>query len=221
MREKEDVIGVVFGRLTVVSEINTKGGRRRVLCKCTCGKTKEVLLGHLRSNKIVSCGCYRLERIRESNSKTATRHGMYGTRPYRIWAGIKHRCNDTSDISYNGCGINYDPRWESFEMFWEDMKEGYDDTLTIDRIDPNGNYCKGNCRWADKSTQSFNKRSINKCQSGRTGVFLKRGKWCATINKNKRNYFLGSYTDKNLAIKAREEAEIKFYGKVLGEKHGV
>ncbi len=60
---------------------------------------------------------------------------------------------------YGEKGINYDPKWETFLGFWEEMKEGYADNLTIDRIDNDGNYCKENCRWAILQQQA-QKREI-------------------------------------------------------------
>lgn len=52
----------------------------------------------------------------------------------------------------------YDKKWENFIGFWEDMNIGYSNLLSIDRIDNNGNYCKENCQWSDKLTQSNNTR---------------------------------------------------------------
>jgi len=79
-----------------------------------------------------------------------------GSRPRRIWAGMKNRCKDKKLKNYGGKGITYDPKWETFAGFWEDMHEGYADNLSIDRIDSNGNYCKANCRWATSKQQMAN-----------------------------------------------------------------
>lgn len=90
------------------------------------------------------------------------KHGMYKTRPYRTWSHLKGRCNNKNDKNYHnygGRGITYDPRWETFEGFWKDMKDGYKDNLTIDRIDNNGNYCKKNCRWISWKQQAYNRRT--------------------------------------------------------------
>jgi len=75
---------------------------------------------------------------------------------------MKRRCNNPNNNAYRnygGRGITYCKEWEKFENFWRDMEEGYDDNLTLDRIDNNGNYCKENCRWVDYKTQMNNMRS--------------------------------------------------------------
>lgn len=75
---------------------------------------------------------------------------------------MKGRCNNKNDdryTDYGGRGIKYDPKWEKFDGFWEDMEEGYADNLSLDRIDVNGDYTKENCRWATSKQQSRNMRN--------------------------------------------------------------
>jgi predicted DNA-binding protein YlxM (UPF0122 family) len=87
-------------------------------------------------------------------------HGMSNTRQYHIWQQIKTRCDNKNDHNYQkygAKGISYPDKWETFEGFWEDMSEGYDDSKTIDRIDSSGNYSKDNCHWTDYSGQNRNK----------------------------------------------------------------
>ncbi len=95
-----------------------------------------------------------------------TKHGMEGTRTYRIWCKIKGRC-DNPRIPwfhiYGGRGISYDPAWESFEAFFADMGEA-PPGLQIDRIDNDGDYCKANCRWATPSQNSNNRRNNHRVE---------------------------------------------------------
>lgn len=123
---------------------------------CHCGKKYWALAYPVDSGKIKSCGCLSKELWRKAN----TTHGMKKTRQYNTWKNIKQRCdnkNHTTYRYYGGKGITYCKSWSKFENFWRDMKDGYSDNLTIDRIDNNGNYCKENCRWVTMKEQSVNK----------------------------------------------------------------
>lgn len=87
------------------------------------------------------------------------RHGYRGTRTYGIWRGIKQRCDNPNSKAYpryGGRGISYDPKWEDFVNFLADMGEA-PEGLSIDRIDPNGNYCRENCRWVTDIEQQRNR----------------------------------------------------------------
>lgn len=90
--------------------------------------------------------------------------GLYNKkfRQYRIWVGMRSRCNNPNVPIYRwygGRGIKVCQRWDSFANFWEDMAEGYKDDLQIDRINSDGNYEPKNCRWATKKEQANNLRS--------------------------------------------------------------
>lgn len=104
-----------------------------------------------------------------------TPKGVYNT-TYWAWAAMKDRCknkNHKSFKDYGERGITYDPAWEVFENFLKDMGDR-PQGLTLDRIDNNGNYCEGNCRWATPTEQSLNKRTDPRNTSGRTGVCFKK-----------------------------------------------
>lgn len=90
-------------------------------------------------------------------------HGMYGTRTYRSWDSMKQRClnsNDPSYPRYGGRGIEICSQWLTFIGFYADMGER-PEGLTLDRIDNDGNYEPGNCRWATAKEQRANQRSIS------------------------------------------------------------
>ena len=151
----EDLTGKRFNYFTVISFLGSSKKKGNMwLCKCVCGGIIELPAGYLREPKMKHCGCKYIN--------PATIHNMTNTRPYRIWSAIKSRCtnpNFPSYTDYGGRGISICKRWLSFSNFWEDMKDGYDDKLSIDRINNNKGYYKKNCKWSTRSEQSRNKRN--------------------------------------------------------------
>lgn len=131
---------------------------RMARCRCDCGAETIVRLDYLRSGHTTSCGCRRAH----SAVSTHKTHGSTGTRLHGIWAGMKARCANPRVKSYRyygAKGVAICAEWQEFEPFrdWA-MANGYRDDLTIDRIDPFGNYEPGNCRWITKSEQRYNRR---------------------------------------------------------------
>lgn len=110
-------------------------------------------------------------KLTSSNYQTLKCKGAL-RRTKNTWGSMKDRCRDEWRKEYKyygGRGISYDPRWEQFENFLEDMGLRPENT-TLDRIDTNGNYERENCRWADKITQSYNKSDTLFCTNHETGV---------------------------------------------------
>lgn len=171
-----DLTGQRFGRLTVVKKSDERShGSVKWVCKCDCGNTKVVVGRSLRKGYTKSCGCIpRGHKIE---------HGMSHTRIFNIWQKMIRRCespNDKSYPRYGGRGITVCEKWHSFQPFYEWAKEnGYDDTLTIDRIDNDKGYSPDNCRWSDAYTQSQNRRSCLVFEKDGKSQTLKQ--WCRDI----------------------------------------
>lgn len=195
-------------------EVVEKSTRKYMwLCKCDCGTIREVNGYSLRNNLSTSCGCLKIEKFKER----IITHGMTGSKIWNSYRGMKERCtnkNNNRYESYGGRGISYDPKWESFDGFLDDMFPTYQEGLELDRIDVNGNYCKENCRWSTQSEQCYNQRLRSDNKSGKSGVWWeeRKGKWLAYIRVNNKQIRLGLFVLKEEAIAARIEAELKYYG---------
>lgn len=162
-----DLRGKIFHRLIVIDTADRLDNAIKEVayrCLCECGNEVVVSARSLLSNNTKSCGCYHDELLRTNNIK----HNMCYSVEYSAWRHMLQRCYNPNTKHYNrygGRGIEVCHRWrESFENFYKDMGPR-PVGLSIDRIDNDGNYEPGNCRWAT-SKQQMNNRSICKHQSG-------------------------------------------------------
>lgn len=153
-----DITGQRFGRLLAICRLPDPNRHGRWLCKCDCGREKTILIGDLRRSRgrEKSCGC---------GPVGNTKHGGRQTRLYRIWTAMIRRCSNPKCDAYSrygGRGIVITDQWRDFGAFrtWASA-HGYGETLTIDRINNDGNYEPGNCRWVSHRQQCLN-RSTNR-----------------------------------------------------------
>lgn len=191
-----DLTGDKYGKLTVVSYYGKYKGRTAWKCICDCGQEKIVVGHQLRSGKTSSCGCL----YYTSNAKRNETHGMSGTRIYKCWYGMKQRCKRNPNYE----GICVCEEWnKSFESFYKWLIEsGYSDVLTLDRIDPYGNYSPENCRWVDYKTQENNRRNNRKVTVfGETHTLAEWSDITGILSETLRNRLESGWPEEDLFIK--------------------
>lgn len=156
-----DISGQRFGRLITIKRLIPSGEtRNKWLCQCDCGNKCLATTSDLRRGKTKSCGCLKKELDKNRNK----RHGMSNTSLHKRWRSIKDRCFNSKSKSfknYGGRGISMCDEWKnSFESFenWA-LGNGYQENLTIERIDVDGNYEPKNCCWIPLEEQAKNRRT--------------------------------------------------------------
>lgn len=213
----QDLTGQKFGRLTVLEEgkkrIKPSGQEKTMwLCECDCKNTTEVTTGDLKNKHTQSCGCLHKEII--------TKHGMHKSRQYIAWNSMISRCkykDNSSFKNYGAKGIGVCDKWNTFEGFWEDMREGYADNLSIDRIDNNKGYFKENCRWATKTQQEQNKPGYIKRRKyseykGLEANNQKTNTWTVSITKDKSRIRIGNFHNEKEAAFVYDQLAMQLFG---------
>lgn len=159
-KQKDELIGQRFGNY-IIQEWKVLDHKTKVRAVCICGAEKWVEFSHLRLGYIISCGCYH----RELKRIAKTTHGLNGHRLYRIMGKMVSRCYNPSVGEYKwygARGISICSQWrEDFRCFYDwCLENGWEDgkKLQIDRINNDGNYEPGNCRWVSCLVNASNTR---------------------------------------------------------------
>lgn len=205
----KDITGLKKNKLTAIKRTDAKGVSGDFIweCKCECGNLVNLPIGRIQSGSAYSCGC-------EDRRGT---HNMVGTPTYRSWVKMLQRVK-TDEYGEWYSDVSVCPEWDidqggSFENFFRDMGER-PEGCTLNRIRSAKIYSKETCEWATISVQSFDQRRKKTNTSGRTGVRWReeRQVWEAriAINREIKVLYYGSSFEE--ACKAREEAELKYYG---------
>lgn len=208
--------GQKFGRLTVIRRgENYADGTTSQICLCDCGKQIRVRSRALLTGNTRSCGCLLSDSSRER--MTGIKNPLCHTKLGSIYTEILQRCyneNNDSYEYYGGRGISVCEEWldkqSGMENFYNwAIENGYEEGLTIDRKDNNGNYEPSNCRWTDRFVQARNQRIRKDNTSGYKGVSYdkRRKKWKAFLYRKNKLVDKKYFDKKEEAILYREELE--------------
>ena len=168
-----------------------------------CGKEFEGNTYTIRQGATKSCGC--------QSSKYTISHGLRYHRMYKTWLGMVHRCyteNFKQYYNYGGRGITVCDEWKDVRNFvrWVDDLSNWEEGLTLDRINTNGNYCPENCTFSNKTIQSINQRKGSNNTSGFVGISWveKWQRWGARIKMYGKEKHIGHFKTLEEAILARD-----------------
>ena len=187
--------------------LNSKHKARYGLYKCFCGNEFKTQIQSIKRGATSSCGCYRKNKIHE-RSRT---HGLRKHRIYFVWNDMIQRCTNPKCKSYKNYGkrgITICDEWLNIENFINDMYPCFEEGLTLDRINNDLGYSKGNCRWTTQTVQVRNTRKLNcKNTSGYRGVHFstKNNNWISKISINHKAKHLGVFNSAINAAKAYDK----------------
>ena len=215
MAYPKDRTGMRYGRLVCVSPAERdKNGKTQWLCRCDCGKYKVVTSRNLL--RVVSCGCYKDEVFIRDHVK----HGMHNSKLYHVWASMKARCKNQNNPEwhrYGGRGIKVCDEWkDNFESFYEwSMQNGYEEGLSIDRIDNDKGYFPENCRWTTNEVQQNNRCNCTYVE--KDGVTKTASEWARLYGRNEKlvcqRVYMGWDIDRALTERTHTEYRRKKDGK--------
>ena len=220
MRNIKDISGNRYGRLIVLGDSGKRKYREVVWkCLCDCGNIVNIQTGNLRSGKSTSCGCFQKECVRNLALSRIT-HGESHTRLYKIWCHMMNRCHNNKNSRYKDYGgrdIYVSKEWHDFLIFkaWA-LSNGYQENLTIERLNVDDGYNKDNCTWITRCQQARNKR--NSCRY--KGILLLD--WCNIYNINystvkSRIYLLGWDTERAITTPVVKNLKDNVPNNILGE----
>lgn len=174
----KDRTGQKINKLTFVKFEFIKGGNTHWLVKCDCGESKVVAATSVIKGDTKSCGCFRLERLRKTETNPGFKDGRSKLKLYGIWKGMIDRCCNVKSKTYKyygARGIKPCDEWLNPFKFEEDMGDRLPGT-TLERRDNSKGYCKDNCYWATKTEQTRNRRTTLFVTKGGISKTLKE--WC-------------------------------------------
>lgn len=206
-RGKCEYIGRTYGKWTVIGFEYKRDRNKNLLvrCRCECGFEEDIPLCHLIKGYRLGC----------VNCRRHKKHNKCNTRLYNIWRAMKHRCYYTKDQNYQyygGRGIKVCEEWKNnFEAFYDwSIKNGYQEGLSIDRIDVDGDYEPNNCRWATTLQQNLNRNASIRNTSGYVGISKTKEykcgiRWSSEIGVDGKVIKLGQYATKKEALDVRNQ----------------
>jgi len=216
----KDLKGRKFNKLKVLSFAYVNVGAYWN-CICDCGNEIIVSSSNMIQGNVKSCGCL------------LKKHGLYKTKIYKAWYGMKDRCynkNNAKYHNYGGRGIKVCDEWNNFINFKNDMYDSYlkhikkydKRNTSIERIDNNKGYYKENCKWATIIEQARNKlTTINITYNGETKCIID---WSRELGINKDTIYYrlknGWSIEESLTVKPKSHQSFDIFRRTLRERHG-
>jgi hypothetical protein len=208
MKRIEYKSGDVIGECVFIEDVNNSYPRKAKFKCLRCGRLFTTQINSVKNFNTRSCGCLQ----KHMNGLVHSSHG-YGNHPlYKKWYNIKSRCYNERDIgflNYGGRGIRMSEEWVedpgAFIRYIEGLPNAMMDGHTIDRINNDGNYERGNLRWVTMHVQNVNRGLNSRNTTGFTGVSRARSMFRSTIMVNGNRIRLGHFNSAAEAVEARNK----------------